>query len=271
MEQLSCQAGVRVALPLATGAARLVSVELRAPRGPPPEGPEGPISPPYLCCWEEVDSVLPKFYIPLKGCRVVNNITELGPCLYIISATGEFEFQCPNSQVCSEWINILKGHGASLLRFTDLYRLTGFIVPLMEAEPDGDAVRVACGISPKLVKISAALADAVGIFSNACWGEGSFAKVYIGRHMLTGEDVVIKAVDKKKVVESNVYTEIEVLRNVSHPYIMRLYAAYEQGKANGESGRLYTGVIAAEIALASFRTRNPREGGWTKAAAKTEG
>lgn len=60
-------------------------------------------------------------------------------------------------------------------------------------------------------------------------GEGSFAKVYIGRHTLTNEEVVIKTVDKKKVLESNIYTEIEVLRKVSHPYINKLYAAYEQG------------------------------------------
>lgn len=40
----------------------------------------------------------------------------------------------------------------------------------------------------------------------------------------------MKAVNKKKVLESNVYTEIEVLRKVLHPYIIRLYAAYEQGK-----------------------------------------
>lgn len=61
-------------------------------------------------------------------------------------------------------------------------------------------------------------------------GEGSFAKVYVGQHLFTGENVVVKAVDKKKVLESNVYTEIEVLRKVTHPYIMRLYAAYEQGR-----------------------------------------
>lgn len=61
-------------------------------------------------------------------------------------------------------------------------------------------------------------------------GEGSFAKVYIGRHLFTNEEVVIKAVDKKKVLESNIYTEIEVLRKVSHPYINKLYAAYEQGR-----------------------------------------
>lgn len=46
----------------------------------------------------------------------------------------------------------------------------------------------------------------------------------------SGEKVVVKAVNKKKVLESNVYTEIEVLRKVLHPYIIRLYAAYEQGK-----------------------------------------
>lgn len=77
--------------------------------------------------------------------------------------------------------------------------------------------------------------------SSLCIGEGSFAKVYIGRHLFTGEDVVIKAVDKKKVLESNVYTEIEVLRKVSHPYIMRLYAAYEQGKLG--QGRALSGAV----------------------------
>lgn len=66
--------------------------------------------------------------------------------------------------------------------------------------------------------------------SIAAAGEGSFAKVYVGQHLFTGENVVVKAVDKKKVLESNVYTEIEVLRKVTHPYIMRLYAAYEQGR-----------------------------------------
>jgi len=59
-------------------------------------------------------------------------------------------------------------------------------------------------------------------------GEGSFAKVYIGSHLHTNDDVVVKAIDKKKVRDSNVYTEIEVLRKVSHPYIIRLFAAYEK-------------------------------------------
>ncbi|KAL8449855.1 hypothetical protein Emed_002818 [Eimeria media] len=179
----------RVVLPLATGATRLVSFELEAPEGAIPDtlpggGPQG--GPPYLCCWKDEDATEPKFYIPLKGCRMVNNITELGPCLYFVSSTGEFEFQCSSRQSCARWVETFKGLGVCLLKFTDLYKLTDFI------------------------------------------GEGSFAKVYMGKHLFTGEEVVIKAVDKKKVLESNVYTEIEVLRKVSHPYIMRLYAAYEQ-------------------------------------------
>ncbi|CDJ68126.1 CAM kinase, SNF1 family, putative [Eimeria necatrix] len=209
-------------LPLVTGATRLVSIEVDPPpgvdlhsrsnrtrdintkygldsrrgigyqRGVDPKsgaharGPEDPPGPPYLCCWVNGESNTPLFVIPLKGSRVVNNITELGPCLYIISSAGEFEFQCPSRPVCSRWLEILKSLGVSILKFTDLYRLVEFI------------------------------------------GEGSFAKVYVGQHLFTGENVVVKAVDKKKVLESNVYTEIEVLRKVTHPYIMRLYAAYEQ-------------------------------------------
>ncbi|KAL8436672.1 hypothetical protein ACSSS7_001497 [Eimeria intestinalis] len=189
MDFLAPHVGQRVVLPLATGATRLVSFELEAPVGAPPNLlPEGASQggPPYLCCWKDEAATEPKFYIPLKGCRMVNNITELGPCLYFVSSTGEFEFQCSSRQACARWVETFKGLGVCLLKFTDLYKLTDFI------------------------------------------GEGSFAKVYIGKHLFTGEEVVIKAVDKKKVLESNVYTEIEVLRKVSHPYIMRLYAAYEQ-------------------------------------------
>eukprot|EP01071_Lankesteria_metandrocarpae_P011260 Lankesteria_metandrocarpae@DN5427_c1_g1_i7.p1 len=61
-------------------------------------------------------------------------------------------------------------------------------------------------------------------------GEGSFAKVYLARHMYTNQEVCIKAIDKGRVQTSNVYTEIEVLRKVAHPYINRLFAAYENDK-----------------------------------------
>ncbi|KAL8455827.1 hypothetical protein Emag_000401 [Eimeria magna] len=192
-----------------TGATRLVSFELEAPEGAaldalPGGAPQG--GPPYLCCWKDEDATEPKFYIPLKGCRMVNNITELGPCLYFVSSTGEFEFQCSSRQACARWVETFKGLGVCLLKFTDLYKLTDFIGLVVKWK--SRMVCFACG------RLNA--------------GEGSFAKVYMGKHLFTGEEVVIKAVDKKKVLESNVYTEIEVLRKVSHPYIMRLYAAYEQ-------------------------------------------
>ncbi|PFH35931.1 hypothetical protein BESB_055820 [Besnoitia besnoiti] len=140
----------------------------------------------YLLCWKEKTSATPKFKIPLADARLVNNITEQGPCVYIIASNGEYEFQCSEARICNLWLDTLQQLGCRLLKFTDLYRLTDFI------------------------------------------GEGSFAKVYIGVHLFTGEKVVVKAVNKKKVLESNVYTEIEVLRKVLHPYIIRLYAAYEQ-------------------------------------------
>ncbi|KEP65884.1 UNVERIFIED_CONTAM: CAM kinase, SNF1 family [Hammondia hammondi] len=140
----------------------------------------------YLLCWKEKTSTTPKFKIPLADGRLVNNITEQGPCVYIIASNGEYEFQCSEPRICNLWLDTLQQLGCRLLKFTDLYRLTDFI------------------------------------------GEGSFAKVYIGVHLFTGEKVVVKAINKKKVLESNVYTEIEVLRKVLHPYILRLYAAYEQ-------------------------------------------
>ncbi|CBZ55371.1 hypothetical protein NCLIV_057940 [Neospora caninum Liverpool] len=140
----------------------------------------------YLLCWKEKTSTAPKFKIPLAEARLVNNITEQGPCVYIIASNGEYEFQCSEARICNLWLETLQQLGCRLLKFTDLYRLTDFI------------------------------------------GEGSFAKVYIGVHLFTGEKVVVKAINKKKVLESNVYTEIEVLRKVLHPYILRLYAAYEQ-------------------------------------------
>ncbi|KFG49566.1 CAM kinase, SNF1 family [Toxoplasma gondii p89] len=140
----------------------------------------------YLLCWKEKTSTTPKFKIPLADARLVNNITEQGPCVYIIASNGEYEFQCSEPRICNLWLDTLQQLGCRLLKFTDLYRLTDFI------------------------------------------GEGSFAKVYIGVHLFTGEKVVVKAINKKKVLESNVYTEIEVLRKVLHPYILRLYAAYEQ-------------------------------------------
>ena len=91
---------VKTELPLVTGATRWVSIEFDTPPGldsqcgvvdpsrgivdpsrgiVAPHTPQGPpVGPPFLCCWVREDSLFPLFSIPLKGARVVNNITELG-------------------------------------------------------------------------------------------------------------------------------------------------------------------------------------------------
>lgn len=80
MSFLASHVGQKVLLPLATGATRFVSFELEVPKGAPEGATGSPSSggPPYLCCWTDEEATEPKFYIPLRGCRIVNNITELG-------------------------------------------------------------------------------------------------------------------------------------------------------------------------------------------------
>ncbi|XP_064594721.1 hormonally up-regulated neu tumor-associated kinase homolog A-like [Liolophura sinensis] len=63
-------------------------------------------------------------------------------------------------------------------------------------------------------------------------GEGSFAKVKEGLHVLTGEKVAIKVVDKKRAkedsyVRKNMRREGKLLQMVHHPNIIRLYEIME--------------------------------------------
>ncbi|XP_044497066.1 CBL-interacting serine/threonine-protein kinase 20-like [Mangifera indica] len=58
-------------------------------------------------------------------------------------------------------------------------------------------------------------------------GQGTFAKVYYGRNIKTGESVAIKIIDKKKVMKvgliDQINREISVMRLVRHPNIVELY------------------------------------------------
>uniref|UniRef100_A0A3B3SPM4 Maternal embryonic leucine zipper kinase n=1 Tax=Paramormyrops kingsleyae TaxID=1676925 RepID=A0A3B3SPM4_9TELE len=60
-------------------------------------------------------------------------------------------------------------------------------------------------------------------------GSGGFAKVKLGRHILTGEKVAIKIMEKKDLGEDlpRVKTEIEAMKNLSHQHVCRLYQVIE--------------------------------------------
>lgn len=63
-------------------------------------------------------------------------------------------------------------------------------------------------------------------------GSGGFAKVKLGRHILTGEQVAIKIMNKKNLGEDlpRVKLEIEAMKNLSHQHICRLYEVIETSK-----------------------------------------
>uniref|UniRef100_A0AAZ3RVZ1 non-specific serine/threonine protein kinase n=1 Tax=Oncorhynchus tshawytscha TaxID=74940 RepID=A0AAZ3RVZ1_ONCTS len=58
---------------------------------------------------------------------------------------------------------------------------------------------------------------------------GGFAKVKLGRHILTGEKVAIKIMEKKELGEDlpRVKVEIEAMKSLSHQHVCRLYHVIE--------------------------------------------
>uniref|UniRef100_A0A8C3LED7 Maternal embryonic leucine zipper kinase n=1 Tax=Chrysolophus pictus TaxID=9089 RepID=A0A8C3LED7_CHRPC len=63
-------------------------------------------------------------------------------------------------------------------------------------------------------------------------GTGGFAKVKLGRHLLTGEKVAIKIMDKFALGDDlpRVKTEIDAMKNLSHQHVCRLYHVIETSK-----------------------------------------
>uniref|UniRef100_A0A8C6UUL8 non-specific serine/threonine protein kinase n=1 Tax=Neogobius melanostomus TaxID=47308 RepID=A0A8C6UUL8_9GOBI len=60
-------------------------------------------------------------------------------------------------------------------------------------------------------------------------GSGGFAKVKLGRHILTGEKVAIKIMNKKDLGDDlpRVKLEIEAMKNLCHQHVCRLYQVIE--------------------------------------------
>lgn len=73
--------------------------------------------------------------------------------------------------------------------------------------------------------------DAIGSFViDQEIGKGSFAKVYLGRHKVTGALVAVKSVELarlNKKLKENLYGEIQILKTLRHPHIVALHDCVE--------------------------------------------
>jgi 5'-AMP-activated protein kinase catalytic alpha subunit len=65
-------------------------------------------------------------------------------------------------------------------------------------------------------------------------GEGTFGKVKLGEHTLTGEKVAIKILEKDRITDvsdvERVAREIHILKLIRHPNIIQLYEIIETSK-----------------------------------------
>lgn len=86
-------------------------------------------------------------------------------------------------------------------------------------------------------------------------GEGTFGKVKLGTHILTGEKVAVKILEKERIVDvadvERVAREIHILKLVQHPHVIQLYEIIETPKqlylimefCNG--GELFDYIVAS--------------------------
>lgn len=86
-------------------------------------------------------------------------------------------------------------------------------------------------------------------------GKGSFATVRKGRSRETGERVAIKVISKRRLSDAdklNLKNEIEVMKQVDHPNIVKLYDVYEDEKyfflvmELCKGGELYEKIVERE-------------------------
>jgi 5'-AMP-activated protein kinase catalytic alpha subunit len=65
-------------------------------------------------------------------------------------------------------------------------------------------------------------------------GEGTFGKVKLGKHLMTGEKVAIKILEKERITDvsdvERVSREIHILKLIRHPHIIQLYEIIETPK-----------------------------------------
>lgn len=65
-------------------------------------------------------------------------------------------------------------------------------------------------------------------------GSGTYGKVHLGLHILTGERVAVKIIEKLKLSHNDlqrVYREISILQKIMHPSLIQLYEIIETDKS----------------------------------------
>ncbi|KAH8581563.1 Ser Thr kinase [Cryptosporidium sp. chipmunk genotype I] len=193
---------------------------------------------PLLLCFEHGKDRHPKEIINLKNSNIYKGVTEKGPCICIrpkneskyktIEIVGE-NIKDVKKNTMTKMINNNNNNDNNNDSNNNIQqyppKISSNSVTMYEVECHLD-FDIWCNF---FTSIGISLCSFRSLFhTTKLIGEGSFAKVYKGKNVITGEDVVLKAVDKKKVKESNVYTEIEVLRKVHHPHIVHFIASFEE-------------------------------------------
>ncbi|KAJ1604601.1 Ser/Thr protein kinase, partial [Cryptosporidium canis] len=189
---------------------------------------------PLLLCFEHGKDRHPKEIINLKNSNIYKGVTEKGPCICIrpkneskyktIEIIEDEKRSTSNGNMESSIYYNINSKDKEMSNVLQT-KISSNSVTMYEVECHSD-FEMWCNF---LTSIGISLCNFRSLFhTTKLIGEGSFAKVYKGKNVITGEDVVLKAVDKKKVKESNVYTEIEVLRKVHHPHIVHFIASFEE-------------------------------------------
>ena len=108
----------------------------------------------------------------------------------------------------------------------------------------------------------------VGLYdlSPGLLGKGNFAVVRLGTHRLTRTKVAVKIVDKSNLDTDNlrkISREIEIMRNLFHPSIIRLYQVMEtesmiyivtEYASNGDIFDYLVNYLAIHLRLSRKRT-----------------
>eukprot|EP00127_Corallochytrium_limacisporum_P007211 Clim_evm84s243 gene=Clim_evmTU84s243 len=84
-------------------------------------------------------------------------------------------------------------------------------------------------------KASQRSATRIGYYEveNQCIGEGNFAKVKLAKHILTGEKVAIKVIDKTKLDKTSarkLFREVRIMKMLNHPNVVKLYEVIDTTK-----------------------------------------
>ena len=74
-------------------------------------------------------------------------------------------------------------------------------------------------------------------------GEGTFGKVKLGVHLLTGERVAVKVLEKDRITDKGdvkrVTREIQILKHIHHPHVVNLLEVIEKPRTKSARGLLH--------------------------------